>query len=151
VSCPSRTTCLALGSSNDKSLVNPPGVGSGPWTARWNHNTWSLVSPADFNARNDALGTLSCTSPANCFAVGSFDNATSDNATPYPLVERWNGKTWSVVAAAASASGTGGSFNGVSCTTSRDCLAVGSVIFNEFNQTALVEHWNGKSWAIVPS
>ncbi|MGO9874373.1 MAG: hypothetical protein ACLPVY_11290 [Acidimicrobiia bacterium] len=146
VSCPSRTTCVAVGSSIDKSLVNPPGVGSGPWTTRWNHNTWSLVSPSDFNARSDALDTLSCTSPTNCFAVGSFDNSTT-----YPLVERWNGKIWSVVAAAASASGTGGLFNGVSCTTSTDCLAVGSVIFNEFDHTALVEHWNGKSWTIVPS
>ncbi|MGO9873058.1 MAG: hypothetical protein ACLPVY_04590 [Acidimicrobiia bacterium] len=152
VSCPSRTTCLAIGSADDKSLLNPPGVGSGPWTARWNHNTWSLASPADFSARNDALDTLSCTSPANCFAVGWFDNATTYNLTPYPLVERWSGKTWSVVAAAASVSGTGGMFNGVSCSTSTDCLAVGaSVTFNEPNQTPLIEHWNGKNWATVPS
>jgi hypothetical protein len=143
VSCPSRTTCLALGNADTGLLTS-----TAPWTVRWNHNTWSLVSPADFTARSAALDALSCTSPANCVAVGSFDNPTSDT---YPLVERWNGKTWSVVAAAASASGTGGLFNGVSCMTSTDCLAVGaSVTFNESNQTALVEHWNGKSWAVVP-
>lgn len=144
VSCPSRTTCLALGNADTGVLSSTV-----PWTARWNHNTWSLVSPADFSARSAALDTLSCTSPANCFAVGSFDSPTSDT---HPLVERWNGKTWSVVAAAASASATSGLFNGVSCTTSTNCLAVGaSVTINEINQTPLVEHWNGKNWATVPS
>lgn len=41
---------------------------------------------------------------------------------------------------------------GVSCTSTRDCMAVGqSVVASTGNAIPLVEHWNGSRWSIQPT
>jgi hypothetical protein len=150
VSCPSASTCLALG-SGDTGVID----GSTALTARWNGRSWSLVAAANVTAHLYRLASVSCTGPKNCFAVGSFDNSTN-NGRPAPLIERWNGKTWSIVAPARSASGTGGWFESTSCTSPTNCLAVGASVTlissgGYYRQKSLVERWDGKTWTTVAS
>ena len=58
------------------------------------------------------------------------------------LIERWDGRSWSV---AASQITPGDGLSAVSCTTPTDCMAVGA------NRTVgtLVERWNGTRWSVV--
>jgi hypothetical protein len=91
------------------------------------------------------LHAVSCTSATFCMAAGEY--ATSSGGAT--LAERWNGKTWSVVASPNPASSTFSRLYGVSCTSPSNCIAVGSQ-YNATTKVAktLVELWNGKKWSI---
>ncbi|MDQ1455030.1 MAG: hypothetical protein QOH28_650 [Actinomycetota bacterium] len=129
VSCTSSTNCFAVGYS-----------GSGTLIERWNGISWAIVPSPN---PPGALYDVSCTSATNCFAVGSSASGT--------LVERWNGTSWAIVPS-PKPTGTGGSeLYGVSCTSSTNCFAVGDYGNISGAIDTLVEHWNGTSWAIVPS
>jgi hypothetical protein len=145
-------------------------------TEHWNGSSWSIVSsPNSSGTENNSLSGLACTSASNCWAVGSYTYY--DNGFPFPsphtqaLIEYWDGAAWSIVAspninplsavACASASdcwavgsdiarwngnswstyGSGGSLKSITCLSGSDCWAVGN---------ALIEHWNGSSWVVVP-
>jgi hypothetical protein len=65
------------------------------------------------------------------------------------LVESWNGTDWSTVSSPSP--GTSSNvLNAVSCTSSTDCVAVGTDASSGSLQT-LVEAWNGTSWSVVSS
>ena len=66
-----------------------------------------------------------------------------------PLIERWDGETWSRVASPDP--GPAGAFvplQGVSALSARDAWAVGEVAVGGHT---LIVHWNGKAWTRVPS
>ncbi|HEX4081740.1 MAG TPA: hypothetical protein VHX40_02165 [Acidimicrobiales bacterium] len=69
---------------------------------------------------------------------------TTDEA---PLVEQWNGQTWSIVTAPA----TGRSaLASVSCTSPSSCTAVGDAASDNSGTlavTAVVAQWNGSTWS----
>jgi hypothetical protein len=81
--------------------------------------------------------------------VGSQYNATTKVAKT--LVERWNGKKWSIGAdAVITGTPTGAFLFGVACTTTTFCFAVGQrSVSGSVGTTVLAERWNGHSWAIV--
>jgi hypothetical protein len=66
------------------------------------------------------------------------------------LVESWDGANWSVTRSPNSATAEDNRLYGVSCTAPDACTAVGSVA-NGSTARALVERWNGRVWAVVPS
>ena len=64
----------------------------------------------------------------------------------------WNGKTWKDQSTALIVSGTNPYFYGVSCTSTRDCEAVGQYDSSAAGHAApLAEKWNGASWTVQPS
>ncbi len=134
ISCPSGSSCVAVGgfTSGDSPSRYVPLV------ERWNGTVWSIEAvPAPVGVRlSSRLTSVSCTSPTACTAVG--ESASPDGTTP--LVERWNGTTWSIERA------TGGTLISVSCTSRRACTAVGRA----GNET-LGEGWNGSRWSIQPN
>jgi len=119
VSCPTATFCMAVG-------VNQPSVGSSTGVAEsWNGSTWTLhapVSPADA-----WLSAISCTSSANCEAVGTDSTGT--------LAEHWNGSTWTT-----QTSPTPDGLTAVSCLSASFCEAT-----NDSEQAA---NWNGSTWSL---
>ncbi len=122
VRCTSATACTPVGSD-----------GSGPAAERWDGTSWALQPvPA-----NGALAGLSCPTVTDCVAVGAGDT-----------IDQWNGTTWSAQTAAPAAA----SLSGVSCTSASACTAVGAYTSRTrpfpFGAVRLVEHWNGKTWAI---
>ena len=142
LSCSSRSFCIAVGDS---------GYGGDQTFAEiWNGSTWSIQQTAQVaGAGATDLSSVSCTSPSACIAVGaSFDPALSDET---PLIERWNGISWSVQTT-PDPRAEPSELNGVSCTSSRACIAVGGTNANDRPQP-LVERWDGVSWSIerVPS
>ena len=99
---------------------------------------------------------VSCTSAAACSAVG-FAQARSSCffATSVPcgaigLVERWDGKQWSLGVSARPPGSRGVALDGVSCAARAICTAVG--FFGRRSRTSgLIEMWDGTHWWIPRS
>ena len=95
---------------------------------------WSLLQAAGRGVSNQ-LNSVSCASATSCTAVGWSDTA----GDVQPLIESWDGQTWTTVRAPAG----GTSLDGVSCLGTGTCAAVG--------RHGLVDSWDGKTWSVVPT
>ncbi|MGO9559239.1 MAG: hypothetical protein ACLPQS_08750 [Acidimicrobiales bacterium] len=122
------------------------GVGAGVWTpvasgaARPRAAAFTAATNGSFNG-------VSCTSSKSCEAVGtSYDAALA----MVPLAERWDGTSWTIQPTADPGSSSTGVWDAVSCYSSDDCVAVGSVN-KSATQSGLIEKWDGTKWAIQPS
>ena len=131
VACPSPTNCFAVGSSDAKSLAE-----------HWNGKTWAIqTTPNPTGSPGAGLSGVACPGPTSCFAVGSSGVAT--------LGEHWNGKTWAVQTTPNPTGLPDAALSGVACATPTSCFAVGGTQDAKGSTGAtLVEHWNGKTWAI---
>jgi hypothetical protein len=138
VSCTSPSFCMAVGTTYE---------GVSTLTESWNGTVWSVIPSPNPSTTINSLNSVSCTSPANCVAVGEFYTT----ATTYQgLIESWDGTTWSVVSAASPVpSGDNTGLNGVSCTNSTFCIAVGfsGNSTGESSNEPLVESWDGTGWS----
>jgi hypothetical protein len=136
VSCSSATSCFAVGSK---------GQCCGSQTTfirRWNAGAWFTVpSPTPANSGYTLLRSVSCTAWNACTAVGD-----TSNKAAAPLIERWNGTAWSIVAGAST--GDYASLSSVSCSSSTSCVAVG---VDAASNGAFIEQWDGSTWTIVPT
>jgi Ser-Thr-rich glycosyl-phosphatidyl-inositol-anchored membrane family len=140
VACTSSTSCIAAGEYYNGSMVVQTLV------ERWNGTSWSITTSPNQGTGSNSFTGVACTSATSCKAVGTYYNA-SDLAQT--LVETWNGASWSL----AASPNQGSSFNflnGVACTSSTSCVAVGFDFASTRDQT-LVESWNGTSWSITES
>jgi len=99
----------------------------------WNGHTLVATStPA--GVRTSTELSFSCLSVRFCAAVGF-------NGRPFMMI--WNGSTWSYAEPSGVPSGGGASaLNGVSCTATNSCIAVG-----EDADGALVASWDGHRWS----
>jgi hypothetical protein len=115
----------------------------------WNGSMWKVVPSPNVGgpSRENFLTGVAAISAHDIWAVGSHNNGTADRT----LIMHWNGSTWKLVPSVnrgGSASeniltGVGGASGGV-------VWAVGKYDDGTAFQT-LIEHWNGTSWATVPS
>jgi hypothetical protein len=123
-------------------------VGTGDLVEHWNGTKWSLVASPAFSP-GGTLNAISADSSTDVWAVGA-----SSNSTPQAL--HFNGQAWSQVTVAVPVT-TGSSFpslfHGVTAISPTNVWAVGTSRANKypFPTTALIEHFNGKTWSIVPS
>ena len=78
ISCPSKTTCLAVGSAGSE-------LRDVPILERWQRGIWT-AQRVDAHILEGFLTSISCTSSTRCTAVGS-DDSPAGNAD-FPLVER---------------------------------------------------------------
>jgi hypothetical protein len=159
VSCSSERACTAVG------YVGPFEPSSSPYEGtlveRWNGAKWLVQHTPTLGTGNSSLSGVSCVSPTDCTAVGSHDPGGFTGSPPNygvkSLVERWNGKRWSIQPTPQS----GGRLGGVSCASARSCVAVGPGLcpwwhFDVFCLGVrwpgpLVERWNGQRWSIEPT
>ena len=141
LSCPTTTSCFAVGSFSHSFFVTKSLV------ERWNGTTWTRVTnPNPAGASFTILNGVSCPTTTSCFAVGSSTDSSSANNS---LAELWNGTTWSTIPSPNPAGGTETSFNGASCPTTTSCFAVGSFLDSSSVTVSLVESWNGTTWSPV--
>ena len=139
VSCRTAVFCMATGN-------HVPATTTVPFAARWDGTSWSVVTmPSPAGGDTVHVGRLSCTSSANCFAVGQSSGNT--------LIERWNGTSWSIVPS-PTPQGTPAELEDISCPTSASCFAVGEHDIS-IGSGAFAVRWNGASWSLqttpVPS
>jgi hypothetical protein len=137
VSCTSPIDCVAVGS------YTPPGSAYQTLVESWDGSSWSVIpSPnVDSSTTSNSLDHVSCSDPNSCLAMGVSEGQVASQ----PLVEHWDGTTWTVV---ASPSGTTG-YSAVSCTSSTFCMAVGNGPTAPYETVAAT--WDGESWTPVPS
>jgi len=114
--------------------IGAAGLGRAPGLGR------SIPMPG----RSSALNAVSCPSSTNCWAVGGYESTTGPTGLNQTL--HWNGSAWSKV----SAPSPGSEFNnllGVSCTSAKNCWAVGED--NAINGPTVGQalHWNGSTWS----
>jgi hypothetical protein len=112
VSCPSATSCTAVGFWVTSADVNNPLV------ERWNGSAWTVQSISDPGV-TAGLDSVSCPTSNDCTAVGTYATSSAD----LPLAERWNGSAWSSQTTPNPFADT---FPyGVSCSAATSCTAVG--------------------------
>ncbi len=142
VSCTSPTDCVAVGQYSDggEDLIVQTLVES------WDGSAWSVVpSPSEPGSNNSNLYAISCTNANSCMAVGSYVDS---SVVSQNFAETWNGTDWSIVPT-PDVGTDGNALNSVYCTTSTNCVAVGTT--NIFGGDTLIEAWDGSSWSVVPS
>lgn len=86
---------------------------------------------------------VSCPSSTFCLAVGE--------AAGKAVAERWNGASWSLVAAPSPSGATWAKLASVSCASSSSCMAVGASSEKAGAEKTLAERWNGTSLSVVSS
>lgn len=138
VSCVSRSFCMAVGRAG-----NPTGA---VLALAWNGRAWSRVSAASpaSSGNGDALGSVDCLSPKDCWAIGGMNLGESSAGLPHDLVEHWNGHRFSEVAAPK----TGTLLSAISCAGAHDCW-VSVYPSGSRRSSKVVEHFNGHSWRTV--
>ncbi|MDA8183322.1 MAG: Ig-like domain-containing protein [Actinomycetota bacterium] len=146
VSCPSATSCTAVGSA-----VNASTGAEQTLVETFDGTSWSIVPSADTTStQSNLLEGVSCTSSASCMAVGY--QATGDASANQTLAEQWNGTAWKVVTTTDTAPFEPNQLLGVDCASSSACIAVGTATPPLGTATqSLVESWNGTAWTTVTS
>ncbi len=156
VTCVTSSDCWSVGATNPIDMGNVT-----PLAEQWDGSTWTVVAaPIPTGAGGGYLRSVSCLSSSDCWAAGYTTDAAGDPLDP--LIEQWDGTAWSVVTAAP----TGQPFtqlNAVTCASPSDCWAAGTTgpqqptdsVFFIFptvpGDQSVIEHWDGRSWALVPS
>jgi hypothetical protein len=139
VSCISTSSCTAVGYKvgyNNETVIESLKGG-----------TWTVVPSPDPGKGSNELLSVSCTSATHCTAVGNY-LATHNGFAGIPLIESWNGTTWTVVPGGTGGATSGSYLSAVSCHFASSCVAAGEV---NGNGPTLIESWNGIKWTIVPS
>jgi hypothetical protein len=143
VDCSSANSCIAVGHSDDlQGPVEFEPIITATVAEHWDGSRWQIVpTPNPTGATDSTLSGVSCPRRNVCFAVGSW--RTDPSSTPTPLIERWDGTSWSI----QPSPGVGNAFlSAVSCSGPRACTAVG----NESGGT-LAERWDGTGWQVQPT
>ena len=120
ISCPSETTCVAVGASDpsdaaqdEESLVETFSAG-----------TWVIQTGADRAGSDNHLWAVSCSNEANCVAAGQSQTDTLAR----PLIQTLSAGTWTLTSPTPYRSGTFNYLYGLSCPTIRNCKAVGDYL-----------------------
>jgi hypothetical protein len=94
---------------------------------------------------NGQLLDVSTLATNNAWAVGE-----TSARSPQALIEHWNGRSWTMVPGAIAPGVTSTVLSGVSALAANNVWAVGGGA-NKSGSFALIEHWNGSTWTIVPA
>lgn len=132
VSCPTATTCFAVGTRN------PVGGGNDTtYIAELHDGRWKAMSAPKEGSRSTVLTGVSCASATSCVAVGE----TGNELLLEPLLLTLSGTSWKQDSVPLGAGG----LNGVSCADGA-CMAVGYTISEDAVALREVE---GGPWKVV--
>jgi hypothetical protein len=109
--------------------------------------TWVVGQTVD-PTRIAVLHDVAAFSPTDAITVGLQVGGAAEAQTP--LIEHWDGHTWSV--ATSEPTGEQAGLNAVDGASSDDVWAVGQQLTGtgpRASVSTLAEHWNGSSWATV--
>lgn len=142
VSCPTDRECVAAGSWLNASYVRSGLI------ERWSGDRWRIMSPAAPKGRAGQpvfLQAVSCPSVESCVVVGERANDTTNPpSSSTSLSERWDGSRWHSLSVARVA-GAMPQLGALSCTSPRNCLAVGRV-GDGLDTRAVAERYGGHRW-----
>lgn len=122
-----------------------------PLIERWNGTSWQVVAnPALPGVSDSALNAVArIPGTAQLWAIG-YALRGPRPAYNQPLIERWDGSAWQVVAGPALPSGAfGGELRGVVALSPTDAWAVGDYTASNHTIRTLIMHWNGIAWQVA--
>jgi hypothetical protein len=136
---------------------NGLGFNPQPLIERWDGSAWRVVdnplpdgaTTASFNA----LGAIPGSSQV--WAIGSVRyGPPPERGRGYfqPLIERWDGSDWQVVANPELPGGAlAGELKGVVALSATDAWAVGDYTASDHTIRTLIAHWDGATWKVASS
>jgi hypothetical protein len=152
ISCALATDCLGI---EGTSSLSDGGPSRPTRVARWNGSTWKGVSVTlPRGTKSDDLLGVSCKGAKSCLVVGDYYASTSQNATSHVLALSYNGTSLKPTSTVPLPKGTSDAvLTGVSCTTTRHCVALGAAdgdtaAFGAFGSLIIIETWNGAKWSL---
>jgi hypothetical protein len=113
----------------------------------WDGHAWNVVDSPQPGAMRDLLYGASADSPSDVWAVGEQQSSDGIFQT---LVEHWDGTAWNVIPS-PNPGETGNHLYGVDAVSPSDVWAVGQQLGISAPDQALIEHWDGTAWSVVPS
>ncbi len=151
VSCPTASSCVAVGSYNDTDGFQEPVVDTlsgGTWTSQEPPLPSDAATDTTTATPRNALYSVSCVSASSCVAVGSYVN-TSD--AQVAMIDTLSGTTWSTLPVTALPSGALGTFaglTGISCASATSCAASGFYEDTDHSTNGLLLVLANGSWAV---
>jgi hypothetical protein len=142
ISCPAATRCVVVGNTVDRTAV-----AFHAFAEVWNGGKWQIST---FRRPQSSFFGVSCPASNRCFAAGY----TSARGFEHPLIETWNGRTWTTQNPGQTAGPHhGDSLAHVSCVSRSRCEAVGFRFEPGVNNSdlTLAEFWNGHQWTVQTS
>jgi len=118
-------------------------------TMHWDGTAWTTVDapvPAGTGDTN-TLRSVDAQSSSDVWSVGNAESVTR------PMIEHWDGSSWHLFASPPPPTGVAYVFLTVRARSAADVWAGGyryNFVTNG-NRHALVEHWDGTSWRVVPT
>jgi hypothetical protein len=108
--------------------------------------SWQLVTSPNPGTTTNQLKAVECQAADDCWAVGKQQTSSDPAQT---LIEHWGGSSWSAESNSGNVNNGATHFanelNAISCVSSADCWAVGSVLESS-HYLPLWDHWDGTSW-----
>jgi alpha-tubulin suppressor-like RCC1 family protein len=134
-------SAISAGGASSAALVAATAPAApAPVPSIWQAET--TINPQASHLTNSSLASVSASGPTDAWAVGTHSDT---KAADHPLAEHRVGSTWTQ-ARVPEPAGQQASLAGVDDLSPSDAWAVGTS-----GGLTLIEHWNGKSWSIVPS
>ncbi|HEX3272635.1 MAG TPA: hypothetical protein VHR15_18460 [Ktedonobacterales bacterium] len=135
----------ACGSSSVKAKVTPVPPTATPLPKGWN----AVASPPVGSEGN--LTAVAALSTTDVWAVGSYHRVDGAQAA---LIEHWDGSSWAQIPS-PTLSALGAWLTGVATFSANDVWAVGGFTVSMSTRgtvtAQLIEHWDGKTWTVVPN
>lgn len=152
VSCPSSSVCEAVGSLTYGKFgvsravaYNLNGGTWGPIGADGYQREWTLSElPASSGPEAAEQADVACPSSTFCVRVGK----SIAGSTQTSKAKSWNGSSWTTMTIVGPAEASATELNGVSCTSTSSCRAVGSYVSAGVTKL-LVQEWSGGKWLVV--
>ncbi len=121
-----------------------PGRKHAPGPIKTTH-TWKAISCPTVGA-SSALTAVAAATPRDAWAVGYSQ---TQAFTTTPLLEHWNGSSWSVETGAQGS--TPGLLVAVAEIAPNNVWTIGTTLSMQATPSPLIEHWDGTSWQNVLS
>jgi hypothetical protein len=151
VSCVLTTDCLGIeGSATQSGQTSTP-----TRVERWNGSSWKRLGVAlPKGTKAVDLDGVSCKGAKSCLVVGDYYTSPAVSGTGHALALSYNGTALKPTPAVPLPKGTtDAALSGVSCVTTRYCVALGvadgdTSAFGAFGSVTIIETWNGAKWML---
>src|SRR5215472_8156971 len=138
---------LAAVSADDIWAVGSAATGR-PLIEHWTGRAWTPVPAASPpGAKESLLTSVAAAGPSRAWAVGYYNNGRAIKT----LIERWNGRAWTLVPSPSPGGAHGSFLYGVAATGPASAWAVGYSLLRGSAVRTLIERWDGRTWTQVPS
>ncbi len=147
VSCTSSGDCTSVGEYDDSS-GHQQAMAAAETGGKWSRAS-EVSSPASSASNPEAsLSSVSCTSPGNCTAVGSYTNSAGSQEAMVATERdgKWGRAGELGLPAGADPSRPNAALHGLSCTSQGDCAAVGAYGTSAGAVDAMVVAETGGKW-----